>query len=69
MLGVTGGIAAYKTADLASKPVQAGYGVTVVMTESATCFVGPATSKLSQAGMPTLCFFLPTIIIVASILN
>ncbi|MAT15095.1 MAG: phosphopantothenoylcysteine decarboxylase [Planctomyces sp.] len=43
LLGVTGGIAAYKTADLTSKLVQAGYGVTVVMTESATRFVGPAT--------------------------
>jgi len=43
LLGVSGGIAAYKTADLASKLVQAGAGVTVVMTESATRFVGPAT--------------------------
>ncbi|MCA9040286.1 MAG: phosphopantothenoylcysteine decarboxylase [Planctomycetaceae bacterium] len=43
LLGVTGGIAAYKTADLASKLVQAGYGITVVMTDSATRFVGPAT--------------------------
>ncbi|QDU79832.1 Phosphopantothenoylcysteine decarboxylase [Polystyrenella longa] len=43
LLGITGGIAAYKTADLASKLVQAGYALTVVMTESATRFMGPAT--------------------------
>ncbi len=43
LLGVTGGIAAYKSADLASKLVQAGASVSVVMTESATQFVGPIT--------------------------
>jgi len=43
VIGVTGGIAAYKTAMLVSQLVQAGYGVTVVMTEAAKQFVGPAT--------------------------
>ena len=43
LVGVTGGIAAYKTAVLVSRLVQAGAGVSVVMTESATRFVGPAT--------------------------
>ncbi|HUW57141.1 MAG TPA: bifunctional phosphopantothenoylcysteine decarboxylase/phosphopantothenate--cysteine ligase CoaBC [Planctomycetota bacterium] len=43
VLGVTGGIAAYKSADLTSKLVQAGAEVTVVMTESATRFVTPLT--------------------------
>ena len=43
LLGVTGGIAAYKAADLCSKLVQAGAAVTVVMTESAERFVGPTT--------------------------
>jgi phosphopantothenoylcysteine decarboxylase / phosphopantothenate---cysteine ligase len=43
VLGVTGGIAAYKSADLASKLVQAGANVDVVMTEAATKLVGPAT--------------------------
>lgn len=43
LLGVTGGIAAYKTADLCSKLVQAGARVTVVMTDAATRFVGPTT--------------------------
>ncbi len=43
LIGVTGGIAAYKTAALVSRLVQAGAGVSVVMTESATKLVGPAT--------------------------
>jgi phosphopantothenoylcysteine decarboxylase len=43
LLGVTGGIAAYKAAALASRLVQAGAGVTVVMTRSATQLVGPKT--------------------------
>jgi phosphopantothenoylcysteine decarboxylase/phosphopantothenate--cysteine ligase len=43
VLGVTGGIAAYKAADLASKLVQAGAAVDVVMTEAATRLVGETT--------------------------
>jgi len=43
LIGVTGGIAAYKTAALVSRLVQAGAGVSVVMTESATRLVGPKT--------------------------
>ena len=43
VLGVSGGIAAYKAADLCSKLVQAGAQVDVVMTEAATCFVAPLT--------------------------
>lgn len=43
LLGVTGGIAAYKSADLCSKLVQQGAGVSVVMTAAATKFVGPMT--------------------------
>jgi len=43
LIGVTGGIAAYKTAALVSQLVQAGAGVSVVMTESARQFIGPAT--------------------------
>ena len=43
VLGVTGGIAAYKAADLCSKLVQAGFGVTVVMTSAAERFIGPTT--------------------------
>jgi len=43
LIGVTGGIAAYKTAALVSRLVQAGAGVSVVMTECATRLVGPKT--------------------------
>ena len=43
LLCVTGGIACYKSADLASKLVQAGAGVNVAMSDSATKFVGPVT--------------------------
>ncbi|MAG94424.1 MAG: phosphopantothenoylcysteine decarboxylase [Planctomycetaceae bacterium] len=43
LLGVTGGIAAYKSAELCSKLVQGGASVTVVMTEAACEFVGPTT--------------------------
>lgn len=40
---MTGGIAAYKTADLVSLLAQEGAAVSVVMTEHATRFVGPLT--------------------------
>ena len=43
LLGVTGSIAAYKTADLASKLTQAGAEVDVILTEAATKFVTPLT--------------------------
>ncbi len=43
LVGVTGGIAAYKTAALVSALVQAGAGVSVVMTANATRFVAPLT--------------------------
>ncbi len=43
LIGVTGGIAAYKTAMLVSKLVQAGAKVTVAMTPAATKFVGAPT--------------------------
>ena len=43
LLGVSGGVAAFKAAALASRLVQAGAGVSVVMTPAATRFVGPTT--------------------------
>jgi phosphopantothenoylcysteine decarboxylase/phosphopantothenate--cysteine ligase len=43
VLGVTGGIAVYKVADLASKLTQAGAKVKVVMTKNALEFVTPLT--------------------------
>lgn len=43
ILGVTGSIAAYKAADLASKLSQAGAKVTAILTEAATQFITPLT--------------------------
>jgi phosphopantothenoylcysteine decarboxylase/phosphopantothenate--cysteine ligase len=43
LIGVTGGVAAFKTAALVSQLVQAGAGVTVVTTAAAERFVGAAT--------------------------
>jgi phosphopantothenoylcysteine decarboxylase len=42
LVGITGGVAAYKSAMLVSKLVQAGVGVSVVMTPAAEQFIGPA---------------------------
>ena len=49
VLGVTGGIAAYKAADLCSKLVQAGADVQVIMTPDATHFVAPLTFQTLTA--------------------
>ena len=43
LLGVTGGIAAYKSVELARLFIKAGVNVRVVMTEAATRFVNPIT--------------------------
>ena len=43
LLGVTGGIACYKSAMLASGLVKAGYNVEVLMTPNATEFIAPLT--------------------------
>lgn len=45
ILGVTGGIAAYKAAELARKLVGAGCEVTAVMTANACRFIGPLTLR------------------------
>ncbi len=54
IIGVSGGIAAFKTAALVSSLVQQGHGVTVVMTRSARQFVGPATFR-ALTGRPVVC--------------
>jgi phosphopantothenoylcysteine decarboxylase/phosphopantothenate--cysteine ligase len=51
IIAICGGIAAYKVADLVSKLVQAGAGVSVVMTESAQKFVTPLTFQ-ALSGRP-----------------
>ena len=43
VLGVCGGIAAFKAAQLTSDLIKAGYDVEVIMTENATQFVAPLT--------------------------
>lgn len=53
ILGITGGVAAYKAAELARLWVKAGYAVQSVMTEAATHFVGPATLQ-ALSGRPVL---------------
>ena len=53
VVGISGGIAAYKTAALVSQLVQSGYGVSVVMTAAAREFVGPATFA-ALTGRPVL---------------
>jgi phosphopantothenoylcysteine synthetase/decarboxylase len=51
LIGVSGGIAAYKTAGLVSRLVQAGARVSVVMTRSAARLVGPKTFE-ALSGRP-----------------
>ena len=51
VVGVTGGIAAYKTAMIVSRLAQAGAEVTVCMTASATRFVAPLTFQ-ALSGRP-----------------
>jgi phosphopantothenoylcysteine decarboxylase/phosphopantothenate--cysteine ligase len=53
LLGLTGGVAAYKAAELARLLIKEGVDVQVVMTESALHFVGPATFQ-ALTGKPVL---------------
>jgi phosphopantothenoylcysteine decarboxylase/phosphopantothenate--cysteine ligase len=52
LLGVTGGIAAYKSPDLVRRLIEKGAEVQVVMTESAQKFVSPMTFQ-AVSGRPT----------------
>ncbi len=51
VLGITGGIAAYKAAELCRLLVKAGAGVRVVMTDAATRFITPLTMQ-TLSGAP-----------------
>jgi phosphopantothenoylcysteine decarboxylase/phosphopantothenate--cysteine ligase len=53
LVGVTGGIAAYKAADLVSTLIKRGDEVRVVMTRNATRFVGPITFE-ALSGNPVM---------------
>ena len=54
LLGVTGGIAAYKAAELARALIKQGARVNVAMTEAATHFIGPVTFQ-ALTGQAVFC--------------
>ncbi len=53
LLGVTGGIAAYKAAEIVSRCIKRGHTVRVVMTPAATHFVAPLTFE-ALSGQPVM---------------
>ncbi len=57
VLGVTGGVAAYKAAYLARRLIERGATVRVVMTEAAQQFVGKATFGAITGTEPVTCLF------------
>lgn len=57
VLGVTGSIAAYKSAELASLLVKQGHQVFVVMTNDATEFIAPLTLQTLSKNPVTTSFF------------
>src|SRR5436305_15050481 len=57
VLGVTGSIAAYKSAELASLLVKQGHEVFVVMTRDATEFISPLTLQALSKNPVTTSFF------------
>lgn len=59
LIGVSGGVAAYKTASLVSLLVQRGHGVRVVMTEAAEEFMGAATFRALTGHPVATCSFPP----------
>src|ERR1700730_8312970 len=57
VLGVTGSIAAYKSAELASLLVKQGHNVFVVMTHDATEFITPLTLQTLSKNPVSTSFF------------
>src|SRR6202030_3848779 len=57
VLGVTGSIAAYKSAELASMLVKQGHDIFVVMTHDATEFITPLTLQTLSKNPVTTSFF------------
>src|ERR1700692_2132802 len=57
VLGVTGSIAAYKSAELASLLVKQGHQVFVVMTQDATEFITPLTLQTLSKNPVTTSFY------------
>ncbi len=61
LLGVTGGVAAYKAVDLAGKLTSAGAGVKTVMTEAACRLVGPKSFEaVTQSAVFTTIWSTPS---------
>jgi len=61
LLGVTGGVAAYKAVDLASKLTCSGAGVKTVMTEAACRLVGPKSFEaVTQSAVFTTMWSTPS---------
>ena len=54
VVGISGGIAAYKSAALVSRLVQRGFDVSVVLTEAAEKFIGAATFSALSCRPPIL---------------
>ena len=54
VLGLSGGIACYKSAELVRELVRAGASVQVVMTEAAQAFITPVTMQ-ALSGQPVVC--------------
>jgi phosphopantothenoylcysteine decarboxylase/phosphopantothenate--cysteine ligase len=64
LLGVSGGIAAYKAAYLARRLVESGAEVQALMTASATRFLGPATlAAITGRSVPTDVFDSPEMVV------
>ena len=59
LLGVTGGIAAYKSAALASMLIKAGADVRVIMTEHAVNFINPITFETLTGILNSRCSIFP----------
>jgi phosphopantothenoylcysteine decarboxylase/phosphopantothenate--cysteine ligase len=57
VLGVTGGVAAYKAAYLARRLVEAGCEVRVILTRAAQRFIGPQTMAAITGSQPVLSYF------------
>jgi len=60
LLGVTGGVAAYKAVELASKLASAGAKVTTVMTQNACKFIQPRSFQAVTASMVYTSMWLET---------
>ncbi|MHB8137651.1 MAG: bifunctional phosphopantothenoylcysteine decarboxylase/phosphopantothenate--cysteine ligase CoaBC [Smithellaceae bacterium] len=60
VLGITGGIAAYKAAELTRALIKAGAQVRVIMTKSATEFITPLTLQTLSRGQVYTDMFCPT---------